>query len=421
MRCLAIYTSLVFSVSLSAASYLEDAFPASVREDAKLTTLQLLTKYNYPGAEYAVTTEDNYKLHMQRIPRHGASPVLLMHGLEDSADTWLLMGPHSALGYYLYDAGYDVWMGNARGNRYSRGHTQLNPSVDRAYWNFSFHEIGYYDLAAKIDFVLQQTGKSKLSYVGHSQGTTSIFVLTSSRPEYNEKLHVMLTVAPVAYTTHLRIPRIAELRTMLNVIGDQFELFPHPIKVTDSCLLSAKTVESCMNLLSQFLGKNYAEFNFTMFPVILGHIPAGASSRQFIHYLQMQQSNRFCRYDLGKQNQRVYGRATPPEYPVERITAPVALFYAKNDFLSAVEDVQRLAKRLPNLVENHLYSYKKWNHIDILWGISARRVAQPRMLQVLQHWESGQQTPLPPDSSSSSLEEAETETEQEQQTDEQLP
>lgn len=125
-----------------------------------------------------------------------------------------------------------------------------------------------------------------------------------------------------------------------------------------------------------------------MFPVVLGHLPGGCNIKQALHYLQMQNSDRFCQYDYeSKENQRLYGRSTPPDYRLERIKAPVALYYGSNDYLSAVEDVHRLAKVLPNVVENHLY--RKWNHMDMIWGISARRSIQPRILQVMQYWETG--------------------------------
>lgn len=126
-----------------------------------------------------------------------------------------------------------------------------------------------------------------------------------------------------------------------------------------------------------------------MFPLIVGHIPGGCNVKQTTHYLQLQGSDRFCQFDYdSKENQRLYGRPSPPDYRLEKITAPVALYYGSNDFLAGVEDVQRLAKLLPNVVENHLY--RKWNHMDMHWGISSRRTVMPRLLQVMQYWESGE-------------------------------
>ncbi|KAH8376737.1 hypothetical protein KR093_001124, partial [Drosophila rubida] len=351
---------------------------------------QLLAKYKYPAEEHTVTTEDKYVLHMQRIARPGAKPVLLMHGLEDSSSTWIMMGPSSGLGYFLYDAGYDVWMGNARGNRYSRGHLKLNPNTDRSYWSFSWHEIGYYDLPAMIDYVLKKTNHSKLSYYGHSQGTTSFFVLASSRPEYNAKVHVMQALAPVSYMTHVKAPLMSLARTSLNIVGDNFELLPHTQLFKEQCLSSAVRLQTCMHYVWMITGKNTAELNRTMIPVMMGHVPAGANSKQVRHYMQLRESTRFGQYDYGSEtNQRVYGRSTPPDYALERITAPVGLYYGQNDYLTAVEDVQRLAKRLPNVVMNHLYPNKKCNHVDMVWGINSRRLAQPQMLEVMRLWEAG--------------------------------
>lgn len=110
-------------------------------------------------------------------------------------------------GFILADAGYDVWLGNARGNRYSRRHVKHNPDAffffKKKFWNFSWHEIGTIDLPTMIDYILDQTGFPKLHYIGHSQGTTIFFVMCAELPEYNDKIHLMTALAPVALMGHV--------------------------------------------------------------------------------------------------------------------------------------------------------------------------------------------------------------------------
>lgn len=63
----------------------------------------------------------------------------------------------------------------------------------------SWHEMGTMDLPAVIDYVLQTTGESKLYYIGHSMGTSAGLVLLSVKPEYNQRLHSLIGLAPVAF------------------------------------------------------------------------------------------------------------------------------------------------------------------------------------------------------------------------------
>ena len=37
----------------------------------------------------------------------------------------------------MADAGYDVWLGNTRGNTYGRNHTSLDADTDDAFWDFT--------------------------------------------------------------------------------------------------------------------------------------------------------------------------------------------------------------------------------------------------------------------------------------------
>ena len=40
--------------------------------------------------------------------------------------------------------GYDVWLGNYRGNHESREHMKLDPDWDSDYWQFSWDEMAKY-------------------------------------------------------------------------------------------------------------------------------------------------------------------------------------------------------------------------------------------------------------------------------------
>lgn len=119
--------------------------------------------------------------------------------------------------FVIADAGFDVWLGNARGNRYSRKHLTLNPSDSEekfAFFDFTWEEIAKYDVSAMIDYVLQKTGREKLHYIGHSQGGTVFLVLNSLLPEYNAKIASAHLLAGVGYQKYFpnRILSVAAAR-----------------------------------------------------------------------------------------------------------------------------------------------------------------------------------------------------------------
>ena len=104
--------------------------------------------------------------------------------------------PKSSLPITLAKAGYDVWLGNSRGNKYSAKHTKWKLDEGK-FWNFSFDQIALDDLPSTVDYILGITHKSSLSYVGFSQGSAQGFAGLCLNRDLNKKINLFIALAPV--------------------------------------------------------------------------------------------------------------------------------------------------------------------------------------------------------------------------------
>lgn len=103
----------------------------------------------------------------------------------------------SILAFVLADQGYDVWMGNYRGSHYSLSNDHYSRR-EYGFWDFSWDEMAEYDLPEFIKYIYQHT-EQKVTYIGHSMGTTSFFASMSLHPENAEMVASMTALAPIVY------------------------------------------------------------------------------------------------------------------------------------------------------------------------------------------------------------------------------
>lgn len=80
--------------------------------------------------------------------------------------------------------------------------------------------MGTEDLPAMIDYVLANTSQKTLNYVGHSMGATIAYVMLSMRPEYNAKIKLMVSLAPVTMWRH----RLNPMLTFFSQVGFSLEV-----------------------------------------------------------------------------------------------------------------------------------------------------------------------------------------------------
>lgn len=359
--------------------------------DGHLDFKELSTKNGHPPNVYQVTTEDGYILEVNNFPGNKTKPVLFLHGVFDTSDGWIMRG-NTSLGILVADEGYDAWFINFRGNRYSRKHTSLDPDKNDAFWDFSAHEYGTYDLPACIDFILNSTGQKQLSIVGFSEGTTSVFVLASTQPEYNKKVKIFVAIAPVVFLEHVR-PFLSTI-IYLSPIIDFF--LPRGMQEIAGYYSITKALINllCTNLvigyeicyqggMNSVSGFNSSGIERDFFRVIIGHFPGGTSRKNLMHFSQMSLSKSFSQYDHGTaKNLLVYRSFSPPSYDLKKVTIKTVLVSGKDDTVSTLEDVNNLKKALPNLVEHKIVE-GQCNHLDHMWGEYAKDLEYTYILDML--------------------------------------
>ena len=129
-------------------------------EDGQLSFSQICAENGYQFEQHIVVTEDGYILKVFRIPgkvnevSQVKPTVLMQHGILDSAFCWVVNFADVAPAFVAVNAGYDVWLGNSRGNTFSRQHETLDPDKDaKKFWAFDWEQMGKYDLPAVIDHI----------------------------------------------------------------------------------------------------------------------------------------------------------------------------------------------------------------------------------------------------------------------------
>ena len=123
----------------------------------------------------------------------------------DSSE-WVINGEFDGPAFILARVGYDVWLGNNRGNIYSLNHTTINLETNKSeFFNFDFEDIGLKDLPAEIDFALKHTGVKKLTLFGHSMGATSSLIGMSYLPFYfASKVNLAIFLGPASRLTNIK-------------------------------------------------------------------------------------------------------------------------------------------------------------------------------------------------------------------------
>lgn len=358
---------------------------------------------------------------MYRIPARKSSrkhPVFMWHSLFSTCSDWVLIGRRHGLAYLLANRDYDVWMGNARGNRYSRKHERYTVS-SAMFWDFTFHEIGYYDIPALVDYILEQTKARRVHFIGFSQGAMTSFIAMSERPGFAEKVIEIHALSPAVYM--YRSPSIfinilagtADQIANALAVAQQYEFVPYfekqyffynwlcPAPKQTICRVliydvvgpnpeQLDTVNWC-TYLKKIIFNNYILFRQKVLRIFLGHFPAGASMKQVQHYAQIIKDGIFRQYDYSdpELNFRQYGSHSVPRYNLSRATAPVRTYFGYNDKVVNYLNVLQLEQEIPYAVSSYPVPDKRFSHIDFILANNVKELLYDEVVRNVEKAERG--------------------------------
>ncbi|RIA91353.1 sterol esterase-like protein [Glomus cerebriforme] len=309
--------------------------------------------------------------------------VLLYHGLMTCSELWVCNVEYeNRLACLLADAGYDVWFGNIRGNKYSMKHTKFDPS-ERRFWEYSMDEMAIYDLPDTIDYILDITGAPSLSYIGFSQGTAQCFASLSINPKLNKKVNLFIALAPATSPKGLKNSVIdALMKLSPNVI---YLFFGRKAVLTMALFwqrvlsppIFTKIIDLALRILFGWDLKNISEAQKA---IGYYHLYSCSSTKSLVHWFQIIRSRKFQMYDdlppysytstsLGYSCQR---------FPTLQITTPTAIFYGGRDSLA---DMNMLLKQIPAPVL--MREVLDYEHLDFLWARDVHQKVFPDIFNLL--------------------------------------
>ncbi|KAK4194545.1 putative sterol esterase [Triangularia verruculosa] len=380
---------------------------ASIRDASDF--VDLCAMFGYTAEEHVVRTEDGYLLGIHRLAwrkgeeeeRVNRGPnsikkkvVYLHHGLLMNSEVWVcLTDEQRALPFALVEKGFDVWLGNNRGNKYSKKSIRYSPTTTE-FWNFSIDQFALHDIPNSISYILEITGQPSLSYIGFSQGTAQAFASLSIHPKLNEQVNVFIALAPAMSPAGLSNGIVDTLvKASPQVL---FLLFGRRSILSSATMwqsilyppLFTKFIDLGLSFLFNWQTRNISTSQkLAAYP----HLYSFTSTKSVVHWFQIIRTKSFQMYDddvhrpLISATNNKYTKVA--RYPTRNIKTPVVLVYGGSDSLV---DIKAMLKELPSrTVANEIPHYE---HLDFLWARDVDRLVFPHVLDALESFTGAEHT-----------------------------
>merc|ERR1719510_186722 len=236
------------------------------------------------------------------------------------------------MAYKFADAGRDVWLGNFRGSIFSR--RQLRERInDESFWGYSVDDHGIKDLPPMVDYVLEETKHKQIVYIGHSMGTTALFIMCDLKPEYNLKINKAYLLAPVADLTNIdglpkNLVKSAELSMKILEMMRIYTLF-FPRLIPGWSVIGILIFQMCgYNAIGADI-----DYNINKIKNILKFSPSGSTTKTLIQYLKCHQEKALVSSDENEEKHI---------YTLIRTNMPTVILWSEADVFAGDDNIRKL-------------------------------------------------------------------------------
>ena len=337
---------------------------------------EYIESFGYKLEENPVITDDGYILSLWHLnPKFpNGKTVFFQHGFTCTAWIFFHLGENS-LPFYLLKEGYDIWLANNRGSYFSPGHISKDPKDPKSgYNNYSMDDFVASDMPAMVKYIKERTGAKKMTFIGHSQGTTLFLMAMMHDPIFTEEsFDNFISLGTVPNLAHSKFLPIDILDMIYDLLrrATFLQALNLPELLRELLATLAKEHPKVFGKIFDTLASIYPSGRMDYINIynLLYYFPGGISKINLFHWSQIHQMKKLVYY-----NPNFHEEKTAKEYNLENLKKwKIKSLFTRSDddtfgsyqdvtdFYDAVED-----KSVIKLIE--LTSY---GHLDVIFAESA--------------------------------------------------
>ena len=289
--------------------------------------------------------------------------------------------------YTMAKEGYDVWVGNNRGNRFTNNNGQ------EGFWDYVFDHLAKYDITAIVNSVLSHSSSESLVFVGHSQGSLQLLSALSEGYIEESKIKSYIGLGPILSIYNNKSSFVIQMITKIPLIEFLLKLgFKSALvlpqwssRLTGVLMCNSKmAAEFAMWVVNIFCGfPKTNKLTHRQLARVIANEPGGCALTNILQWKQFGSQERMRYFDYGRcKNLEIYKQEVPPEYQLHKI---MEYRFSKCIFIGSVDVMMKHCLLSLKYFKDcaRVVMLEDYNHNDYLWSPSAYEDIYKPSLQFL--------------------------------------